>query len=181
MKEIKLTEEEMKRVIDCARDAMMEEAIASAEISMKEQDTCNCTAFNEDIIDTSECTLHGGGILNTPDTEWETQDAILQDFKDKYPLPSIGYDGSEQDFKERKIQYCLVKELIYRAVVSGKKSLKHLLSSRDTHWKERVRKEVEGMRRKEAHPPIPEIRGDSWRMGYNQALDTLLENLNKGE
>lgn len=72
--------------------------------------------------------------LNTPDTEWETQDAILQVFKDKYPLPSIGYDGSEQDFKERKIQYCLVKELIYRAVVSGKKSLKHLLTSRDTYW-----------------------------------------------
>ncbi len=72
--------------------------------------------------------------LNTPYTEWETQDAILQVFKDKYPLPSIGYDGSEQDFKERKIQYCLVKELIYRAVVYGKKSLKHLLTSRDTYW-----------------------------------------------
>jgi len=58
------------------------------------------------------------------------------------------------------------------------------LSSRDTYWKERVRKEVEGMRREVITVPpkgtpnrMAKKRNSRINIGFNQALDTLLDNL----
>ena len=98
--------------------------------------------------------------MNTPDTEWE-----------KWCDTLAGYSGSasNENFKAHK-----------EATLA-------LLSTRDTYWKERVRKEVEGIRKKgnngEGLPfeNSPEIYGnarmEAWKNGHNQALDTLLDNL----
>ena len=65
-----------------------------------------------------------------------------------------------------------------------------LLTYRDTYWKERVKKEVEAIRKPEREEPNEMADMKKWEVWdrltdedeiYNQALDTLLENLTKGE
>ena len=55
-------------------------------------------------------------------------------------------------------------------------SIREAISSRDTYWKERVKKEVEGMKKNENNLGF-ELK-DKWKAeAHNQALDTLLDNL----
>ena len=95
--------------------------------------------------------------MNTPDTEWEKEINAHSAFPYKFP----------QD-----IDLVIRTETVKQIVTT-------LLTSRDTYWKERVRKEVEGMRRKFVTQPETYKGSDAnvWREGYNDALDTLLDNL----
>lgn len=112
--------------------------------------------------------------MNTPDTEWES---VLKEFDDLYPPVTIGYDGNETDFFRRE----KMREFIIQVI-----------SSRDTYWKERVRKEVEDM----SHNIKIEIAGISGILNGSavsdsgqahtaqmklgnilEALDTLLDNM----
>ncbi len=55
--------------------------------------------------------------------------------------------------------------------------VKDFIRSRDTYWKEMVRKEVEGMKKHESHIGIGGLYTAQVQMEVNQALDTLLDNL----
>ena len=108
-----------------------------------------CTTHNK-YIPCQEC--EGIKPVNTPDTEWES---VLKEFDDLYPPVTIGYDGNETDFFRRE----KMRELIIQT-----------LASYTTYWKERIEKQ--------------RIKQDAitdgakeWKDGYNQALDTLLDNL----
>lgn len=99
------------------------------------EETCSCEYFNKDIITTENCLIHRGN-TSTP-TETDIEAELLQMFKEKYPLPNVGYDGSDDQFRERKLQYVLIKEIIYRAVVHGKNTFRDLLTHQHTeHAKE---------------------------------------------
>ena len=98
--------------------------------------------------------------MNTPDTEWR------EDFRNK--ILDIE-TAIRLTYNEKDSDAMVAKMTDYIAT---------LLSSRDTYWKERVRKIAEGMKKnpnKEA-----EWYGDDagWEaQGWNNALDTLLDNL----
>ncbi len=101
--------------------------------------------------------------MNTPDTEWESIEKIAEEVFKKIQKNDIDVEnGLEHSFARETLKHVI----------------KEALSSRDTYWKERVRKEVEGMKKnsnKEA-----EWYGDDagWEaQGWNNALDTLLDNL----
>ena len=100
--------------------------------------------------------------MNTPDTEWSEETKALSEAWWNY----WNYQGTpDRDF----IQNWWLEKF----------------SSRDTYWKERVRKEVEGMRvdcrHEEGHDKYREhcaiYGGTCKHQGWNQALDTLLDNL----
>lgn len=109
--------------------------------------------------------------MNTPDTEWETANlhkelAYFDFLKDTGMNNNPECDASLYDY--------------LLGVVEG------LLSSRDTYWKERVRKEVEAIRKPEREEPNEMADMKKWEVWdrltdedeiYNQALDTLLDNL----
>lgn len=105
--------------------------------------------------------LEKAGVIppHTPDTEWERQLRI--DFE-------VAYGRMPENF-----------EHVPSVHISDWWLEK--LSSHTTYWKERVRKEVEGM--KENIPPYPHegAHGQaitlSAQRGYQDALDTLLDNL----
>ncbi len=112
-------------------DAMMEEAIASAEISME-----------------------------TPDTEGGEKESNLIEHNGNYYVR------------------CETHEEVIRRL---QEKHEEALSSRDTYWKERVRKEVEGMRmtRIQWAGTTDEQKNALLAIfdAHNQALDALLDNL----
>ena len=102
--------------------------------------------------------------MNTPDTEWSEQ------------IIDLGVQvNTVQD-----------GDANYREYTFNDAQLEAFTSSRDTYWKERVRKEVEGMRKTKTFPQ--HLNGWDGKTTYferlsdgdihfNQALDTLLDNL----
>lgn len=100
-------------------------------------------------------------LLNTPETEWELPEPDL-----------VTDDRSIGKFAQGKKEWYSKQTLIL------------LLFSRPTYWKERVRKEVEGMkvdcRHEEGHDKYREhcamYGGTCKHQGRNQALDTLVDN-----
>lgn len=123
--------------------------------------------------------------MNTPDTEWEER------FNEVYPSVTVGYDGSEMDARRRAKVWQFIEDEITTL------NARHhtALTSRDTYWKGRVRKEVEALISegisladdRECSRIITESDGsERTNMHYildykikkhNQALDTLLDNL----
>ena len=94
---------------------------------------------------------------NTPDIEWEKGWKFkLQEMVAEYQHGRLALSCDVLEFVES------------------------LLTSRDTYWKERVRKEVEGMKKEEPkHAGYSRVDASmySFARGFNQALDTLLDNL----
>ena len=112
----------------------------------------------------------------TPDTEWESVELAATN------LWAIIYEGLMKDGVKFPNNFNGIGAAYggYARIIEafGKER-----SSRDTYWKERVRKEVEGMKRKITFNGSDEsgfiqygqvIDSDC---EYNQALDTLLDNL----
>ena len=112
--------------------------------------------------------------MNTPDTEWEKElRKEIQMFFYNAEHPEV-YSSYEVAMFERKVEGIV-------------RIFQNTLTSRDTYWKERVRKEVEGMRKTKTFPQ--HLNGWDGKTTYferlsdgdihfNQALDTLLDNLN---
>ncbi len=139
--------------------------------------------------------------MNTPDTEWE-QDGFIYELKKRIKWDYSYYisrEGSAGGFWQRVDS---IEHIPPHAISTHRthpietpdnlflyKAYKYF-SSRDTYWKERVWKEVEGMRIAEGNyncgeegccNPNPkddrETEDVQWQIGYNTALDTLLDNL----
>ena len=121
----------------------------------------------------------------TPDTEWES---VLKEFDDLYPPVTIGYDGNETDFFRReKMREFIIQAIssrdtywqnheqdMYESLEKANREqtildVARVRDERDTYWKERVREEVESLK-KEPWSDVDEV-------DWNQALDTLLDNL----
>lgn len=52
--------------------------------------------------------------------------------------------------------------------------IKDFVNQELTDYQNQVIKCLEEMKKLEAHPPIPQIRGDSYRMGYNKCLEEAI-------
>ena len=109
-------------------------------------------------------TNHSGEtcLKHTPDTDM-----------DKAEL-AVFWDEIAQHLPKSIERGALGDEKIYRAFATAyPKIKKHLLSSRDTYWKERVRKDIEAY--KNYHNPI----GDTFNRGRHRACNDLLDNLSR--
>ena len=122
-----------------------------------------CTTHNK-YIPCQEC--EGIKPMNTPDTEGE---------KDFFEYFKGNIDGESN-------LHCNTKYI--------RNFIQQNISSHTTYWKERMRKEVEGMRIAKGNyncgeegccNPNPKDEREKedfeWQIGYNTALDTLLDNL----
>ena len=143
--------------------------------------------------------------MNTPDTEWEEE--VVKHLVDRFlgwRLPKDFHpDGGISFDREYNASYNANQGLppsIHEPVGTNlftadqaKEMFRFLLENEDgtpflsshtTYWKERVQKEVEGMKIKqhdcgcsaEAHMGMP-CDNAMYIEGHNQALDTLLDNL----
>ncbi len=160
------------------KDAMMEEAIASAEISMDTPDTENpmknhcyiCGNRIPDGLDTCAQAMYACDgpktrESNTPDTEKREENEHGNTPKEQFVSDYDKHEEKENDMnltgKDRQKLYALLGEFEDK-----------IISSRDTYWKERVRKEVEKLKKSYSCSPL-----DDDEEVWNQALDTLLDNL----
>ena len=117
--------------------------------------------------------------METPDTEVEKiiqiLDVKLEGLFNDAVRQCLRFVRKEQTEEEMKSELKSLNN-------EGLEHIRRAISSRDTYWKERVRKEVEGMKRageKTLLPMMSQQGRDNYF--YNLALDTLLENLTKGE
>ncbi len=111
--------------------------------------------------------LTANGVNLTPDTEW------TEDVQHAYDSILFNHNPIEADKQFGKMLESV---------------LNNLLTSRDTYWKERVRKDVEGMKMVTHRDTcilfrvpmdVASCACAPIAYGHNQALDTLLENLTK--
>lgn len=106
---------------------------------------------------------------DTPDTEMESVEMMATN------LWAIIYEGLIKDGVKFPKNFDGIGAA-YGGYARIIEALEKERTSRDTYWKERVRKEVEGMRKNENNLGF-ELK-DKWKAeAHNQALDTLLDNL----
>jgi len=124
--------------------------------------------------------------MNTPDTECGCTRTkyCTKHFNESVHRSHPTPDTEGSSVKEQV--YNLVKEVHIQKPfedVTGEPhyvtdQIMKIITSRDTYWKERVRKEVEGMRQSTVQHGHEDNDSRTCDMcGWNQALDTLLDNL----
>ena len=98
--------------------------------------------------------LYGGKVIykHTPDTEWEKE--FDKNYNQVTLWNGLGYGNIHTKLKSFIIRTCVAEwnkgfEKGRSEYLDKAKDIDKAITSRDTYWKERVRKDVEGMRKKE--------------------------------